>query len=113
MDLDFHEKFKSVILEIEMAGRDYAEKKAISWQAQELKYAILSEEMKKLPKDLAFNLKDSLARASEGYRQYLKETAQAIKEENIAKAIYEKHRANFEALRCLSSLEKTTRQIIN
>ena len=113
MDIDFHERFKAVIYEIEMSGRDYAEKKARSWQAQELKHAILSQEMKKLPKELPFNAKEANARCSVGYITYLKETAEAIKQENIAKAVYEKHRANFEALRCLISLEKTTRQVVN
>ena len=113
MDIDFLERFKSCVLEIETSGRDYAEKKAKSWQAQELKYAVLAEEMKKLPSDWPFNLRESNARTSEGFRQYIKETSNAIKEENIAKAIYEKARANFEALRCLISLEKTTRQIIH
>jgi hypothetical protein len=112
MDLDFEDKFRKVIMEIEKSGKDYAEKKALSWQSQELKYAVMSQEMASLQSDMAMNVKELAAKSSPGYKQYVKETAEMIRQENIAKAIYEKWRASFEALRSLSSLEKATRNII-
>lgn len=112
MDLDFYERFEQAVKRLEEAGRDYAEKKGQAYQAQELKSSVLAQEMKKLPSDWAINRKEAEARISTGFLAYVKETASAIKAEGIAKAVYEKERANFEALRSLISLEKHTRQII-
>jgi hypothetical protein len=95
----------------EKAGIDYADKKALSWQAQELKYAIMSQEMFSLQPDMAMNAKELAAKSSPGYKQYVKETAEMIRQENIAKAVYEKWKNSFEALRSLSSLEKVTRHL--
>jgi len=106
------DKFRKVIMEIEKSGKDYAEKKALSWQSQELKYAVMSQEMASLPFDMGAGAKEIASKSSEGYKQYVKETAEMIRQENIAKAIYEKWRSSFEALRSLSSLEKATRNII-
>lgn len=112
MDLDLHERFEQILEKIEEAGRDYAEKKGQSYQAQELKSSVLAQEMKKLPSDWAINRKEAEARCSDGFLQYIRETAKAIKDEGVSKAIYERWKAEFEALRSLTSLEKSTRQII-
>ena len=108
MNIDFFEKFRKIISEMEKAGKDYADKKALSWQSQELKYAVMSQEMASLPADMAQGAKETAAKSSEGYKQYVKETAEMIRQENIAKAILEKWKCSFEALRSLSSLEKAT-----
>lgn len=111
MNLDFHHKFQDVVREMEKAGKHYADMKAISWQSQELKYAVISEEMKRAVSS-SVAAKEIEAKASEGYQQYIKETAEAIRQENIAKAVYEKWKASFEALRSLCSLEKATQNAI-
>lgn len=113
MDLDFEDKFRKVVLEIEKSGRDYADKKALSWQSQELKYAVMSQEMASLQPTMAQGAKELIAKSSEGYKKYVQETAEMIRQENIAKAVYEKWKASFEALRSLSSLEKRTRTLID
>lgn len=107
MNLDFHQKFQDVIRKMEESGKDYADKKAISWQSQELKYAMISEQMK-LSSASSVAMREIEAKASPAYQTYLAETAEAIRQENIAKAVYEKWRASFEAIRSLSSLEKQT-----
>ena len=112
MNLDFEQKFRDVIMRMETAGKDYADKKALSWQAQELKYAIISQQMNGQPAGMAMNAKELAAKSSEGYTLYLKETAEMIRQENIARAVYEKWKASFEALRSLSSLEKATQNQI-
>jgi len=112
MNLDFEHKFRDVIMKMETAGKDYADKKAISWQSQELKYAIISQEMNALPSEMGSGMKEIKAKASDGYKKYLSETSEMIRQENIAKAIYEKWKASFEALRSLSSLEKATQNQI-
>ena len=113
MDLDFEARFRKVVLEIEKSGRDYADKKALSWQAQELKYAVMSQEMAFIQSDMGQGAKEVMAKSSDGYKKYVQETAEMIRQENIAKAVYEKWRCSFEALRSLSSLEKATRNYID
>ena len=113
MDLDFEDKFRKVVLEIEKSGRDYANKKALSWQAQELKYAVMSQEIDSISSDIGQGAKEVMAKSSEGYKKYVQETAEMIRQENIAKAVYEKWKASFEALRSLISLEKKTRGLVN
>lgn len=110
MDLDFQSSFRQIITKMEETGRDYAEKKGQAWQQEELKHSVLAQEMKKLPSDWAINRKESEARSSEGFLAYLKECGDAITAEGIAKAVHERWKAEFEALRSLSSLEKSTRQ---
>lgn len=112
MEINFESRFRKTIDSLEKAGMDYAEKKGQAWQAQELKHAVLAQEMKKLPNDWAINRKEVEARSSEGFLAYLKETTALIKAEGVSKAVYEKWRAEFEALRSLISLEKSTRQAI-
>lgn len=111
MNLDFEDKFRKVIMKVDEAGRDYADKKALSWQSQELKYAVMSQEMSSLPQDMAQGAKEVASKSSDGYKQYIKETAEMIRQENIAKAVYEKWKMSFEALRSLSSLEKVTQNL--
>ncbi len=98
---------------MEKAGIDYANKKALAWQAMELKYAVMSQEMASLQPNMAQGAKELIAKSSEGYKKYIEETAEMIRQENIAKAVYEKWKASFEALRSLSSLEKRTRVLID
>lgn len=113
VDLDFEAKFRHIVMEMEKSGKDYADKKALSWQTQELKYAVMSQEMASFQPDMAQGAKETAAKSSPGYKQYVKETAEMIRQENIAKAVYEKWKASFEALRSLSSLEKRTRVLID
>ena len=51
------------------------------------------------------------AKASTSYMQHITETAEAIKKELRLKAEFEKWKASFEALRSLSSLEKSSRNL--
>lgn len=110
VDLDFYSKFRSTIEKIEQVGLAYAEAKSQSWQAQELKHSILASIMAgfgDVPKTKA----ESMARATEDYKRYIKETAESIRKELCLRAEYEKWKSSFEALRSLSSLEKVTRNL--
>jgi hypothetical protein len=107
MNLDFHDKFKDVIIKMEKAGNSYAEAKGQSWQAQELKYTVLSSIMNNM-KDVAVTARESLAKGHPDYVAYVKETSELIKAELKFKCEYEKWKNSFEALRSLSSLEKYT-----
>lgn len=111
MNLDFESKFRSVIKKISETGEDYAEKKGRSWQQQELKYSVLSSIIKGLG-DMPLSKAEILAKGSEEFSNYIRETADAIKAELRAKAEYEKYKASFEALRSLCSLEKSTQKEI-
>ena len=108
MDLDFEDKFRQCIKKISEIGELYAEAKGQSWQAQELKGSILASLIKAQP-DLPISKAEIIARASEEYRKFLAETSTTITKELKLKAEYEKWKATFEALRSLSSLEKSTR----
>lgn len=112
MDLDLHHAFEVACANIEESGKDYADKKARAWQSEELKHAVLAQIMKKLPSDWPMNRKEAEARCSEDFLKYLRETTADIKAEGVSKAVYERRRAEFEALRSLTSLEKSTRQIV-
>ncbi len=110
MDLDFEDKFRQCIKKISEIGNLYAEAKGQSWQAQELKGAILSSIMGKM-ENIAVTAREPMAKGNPEYIAYVKETAEAIKKELKLKAEYEKWKSSFEALRSLSSLEKATRNL--
>ena len=108
MDLDFENKFRTIIKKISEVGEQYAEAKGQSWQMQELKSSVLSKIISGVP-DMAVSKAEITARASDEYKTYIQETAKAITKELKLKAEYEKWKSSFEALRSLSSLEKSTR----
>ena len=110
MDLDFEAKFRTIIMKISKVGEEYAEAKGQSWQAQELKGSVLASIIKAQP-DMPTSKAEIIARASEEYKSYIAETASAITKELKLKAEYEKWKASFEALRSLSSLEKSSRNL--
>ena len=110
-DLDFEQKFRHIITKIAEVGELYAEAKGQSWQLQELKGTVLSKiirEQGEIPTSKA----EIIAKASPDYEKYIQETGEAIKKELRFKAEYEMWKASFEALRSLSSLEKSTRNQI-
>lgn len=113
MDLDFYNRFKQSIEEIKVTGEKYAEARAKSYYAQEMKGSILASIMYKLPGDTPVSRAEISAKASEEYKQYLKETAEAIKLEHKFKNDLEVAKAKFEGNRSLSSLEKRTRSLID
>lgn len=108
MDVDFYNKFKTIIADMQKIGLEYAEARGQSWQAQELAGAVLSQEMKKVEASSIEQRKID-AKNTEGYKEYIKATAVLIKNELVLKAKYEGVKATFEAYRSLSSLEKATR----
>ena len=112
MNLDFEDKFRQCIKKISETGELYAEAKGQSWQMQELKGSVLSSLVCKQP-EVPVSRAEINARASEEYKQFILETADAIKKELRLKAEYEKWKSSFEALRSLSSLEKSTQAHLN
>jgi len=111
MNLDFESKFRQIIKKIEETGYAYSEAKGQSWQSQELKSSVLASLIKKQA-DIPVSKAEINARASDEYRTYVTETAQAITKELRLKAEYEKWKSSFEALRSLCSLEKSTQKEI-
>jgi len=111
MDIDFFEKFKDCISKLASIGEDYALAKAQSWQFQELCSVIRSEEFKKFP-DLSIAKAEAESKTSERYIKHLEITKDSIHKELSLKAQYEAQKSRFEALRSLSSLEKSTRALI-
>ena len=107
----FQEKFEKVVIGIEKAGYDYAEKKAQSWQMQELRKVVLAKEMSKCDVKSSVE-KERLALVSEEYQNHILGTSQAIHEELKAKAKCEKLSNQFEAYRSLCSLEKKQMNIL-
>jgi len=110
IDLDFEDKFRKTIAKISEIGELYAEAKGQSWQMQELRSSMLASLMVRQG-DIPVSKSEILAKASDEYRQYVLETAEAIKKELRLKAQYEAEKARFEAYRSLSSLEKATRNL--
>lgn len=93
-------------------GEQYADAKAQSWQLQELCSSIKSSLLLKALSEnegMSQQKAEAIAKASIEYRNHLDGTAAAIQKELSLKAKYEKTRSSFEALRSLSSLEKSTR----
>lgn len=106
MHLDFQEDFRECWDKIEEVGKLYAKSKAVSWHAQELKSSILASIINK--QDAKSHSKaESMAKASEEYKTFLKETSEKIEIELCLKAELDKWKAKFEGTRSLSSLEKS------
>ena len=111
MNLDFEDKFRNCIKKIAEIGEQYAEAKGQSWQAQELKHTVLASIIKSIG-DMPMSKAETLARATEDYKDYIRQTSEAITKELKLKAQYEMWKSSFEALRSLSSLEKSTQREI-
>ena len=107
MNLDFEDKFRTVIMKMEKAGNEYAEAKGQSWQLQELKSSVLANIIQSLP-EMPVSKAEIIAKASKDYREFIQQTSESIKKELKLKSEYEKWKSSFEALRSLSSLEKHT-----
>lgn len=110
MDLDFQDKFKKVLEAIDKAGIEYASAKSNSYYSQEMKGSILASIML-ASGEKTVSKSELIAKDSPEYRQHLKETAESIKNELLAKSKYEKLKCQFEAYRSLSSLEKSSRNL--
>lgn len=111
MNSEFYSDFKSCWEKIEEVGLAYAEIRGKSYQSQELKGSVLASIIKKYP-SLPISKAEIEARDSQEYRKHLEETAQLITKELRLKASYERWKAQFEAMRSLSSLEKVTQNQI-
>lgn len=107
MNLDWHSKFEQVITALGKAGEDYAQKKSISYQLQEMRSVILARKAQEF-KDLPQYRQEAMARSSEEYIKHIEGTAEAIRQELSAKSKYEKLSAQLEAYRSLCSLDKKT-----
>ena len=105
MELNFFNSFKDTIEKMEKIGNEYALAKGQSWQAQELKGSVIASLIRKCG-DIPMSKAEILAKDSDDYRKYLKETSESITKELQLKAQYEKEKCRFEAYRSLSSLEK-------
>ena len=95
---------------MEETGTLYAEAKGQSWQMQELKGSVLASIINKTGESV-MSRAEIIAKSSEEYQAYVKETAEVIKTELKLKCEYEKWKCSFEALRSLSSLEKVTQNL--
>ena len=105
--LDFENQFDRTIKKIEEVGKLYAEARGQSYQAQELKGSVLSSIIKSQG-EMPISKAEILAKSSDDYTTYVKETAQAITKELRLKAEYEAWKSRFEATRSLCSLQKST-----
>lgn len=112
MNLDFEDKFRTIIKKMAEVGNEYAEAKGQSWQMQELKGSILATLINKQGSSVSVAQRETIAKGSEDFQTYIRETSDAIKKELKLKSEYEKWKASFEALRSLSSLEKKTMDTI-
>lgn len=112
MNVDFESKFRNCIKKIAEIGERYAEAKGQSWQAQELKGSILASLINNQGSDGSVAGREAIARGSDDYKAYIRETAALITKELSLKAEYEKWKSSFEALRSLCSLEKSTQKEI-
>ena len=111
MNIDFEDKFRNCIKKIGEIGEAYAEAKGQSWQMQELKGSMLASIINRSGESVVSKA-EIIAKSSEEYQSYVRETSQAIKKELSLKAQYEMWKSSFEALRSLSSLEKATQKEI-
>lgn len=115
MNVDFQSSFQHILLKLEESGQEYAEARKRSYYSQEMvssiKASIMLRAMEENPK-LSVAKAELIAKASEDYKQHLKETSEAIYDENVKRSEYKKWDASFEANRSLSSLEKRTQQLI-
>lgn len=108
MDLDFYDRFKNVIAEMQKLGEEYAEAKGQSWNAQELLPSILAQEIKKITTG-SIELRKIEAKNSEVYKEAVRNCTVLLKNELTIKAKLDCAKARFEAYRSLSSLEKANR----
>jgi len=106
MDVELADKLKQAVTMIEKKGTAYAEAKGTSWNLQELRKVILSEQVRAQNPTLSVAEREHFARTTDEYKTHLKGTSEAIKKELIAKAEYERWTAQVEALRSLLSHEK-------
>ena len=111
MNSEFYQDFRQCWEKIEEVGNLYAEARGQSYQAQELKGSVLASIIKRYP-DLPISKAEIEAKASDDYKNYIIETSEAIKKELKLKAQYERWKAQLEATRSLSSLEKVTQHQI-
>lgn len=96
---------------MERLGKSYAEARALSWLLQEQKKVVLAKEMAKHV-DLSAAKAEMLALGSEEYEIHLNGTKEAIGEEARLRAELERWTMQFEALRSLSSLEKSKMNMV-
>lgn len=111
MNSEFYSDFKQCWEKIEGVGLLYAEARGQSYQSQELKGSILASLIKNYP-NLPVSKAEIEAKDSPEYRKHIEETAEKITKELCLKAKYERWKAQFEATRSLSSLEKVTQNQI-
>ena len=108
MELDFQDKFRKAIMEIEKTGKDYALAKGISWQLQEMRKVVLADQIRTFDPEKSVSERENAARTTQEYKTHLEGTKEAIQNELQTKIMYEKATATFEALRSLCSLTKKT-----
>jgi hypothetical protein len=101
---DWTKRFQDAQADIENSGKDYALKKARSWQLQKMESVILASLMNDMEGPISS--KEIRAKSSKQYVLHIEGTAVAIEEELTAKARYEKAVAVHESLRSLISLDK-------
>lgn len=106
MNLDMLSKFQECWEKIEEVGSEYAEAKGQSWQAQELKGSMLASLINKQEASISVAQREAIAKGSEDFQSYIRQTADFIKKELRLKAQLEMWKAKFESMRSLSSLEK-------
>lgn len=103
--MGFEQEFDYVIQKMEEAGLAYADRKSKSWHSQQLTGSVLASIIKTFG-EKPISRAEVEAKDSEDYRTHLRETAEAIHEELVAKAKYERYEKEFEKLRSVCSLEK-------
>ena len=105
--MDWENKLRQSVIKIEEVGKEYAEARALSWLLQEQKKVILATEMSKSQaKSIAEKEREALM--SEAYKTHLEGTKEAIGEEHRLRATYDRYKSQFEALRSLLSMKKST-----
>jgi len=109
--IDFQAKFRATLQQLETVGVQYAEAKGVSWQLQELRKIVLSEEMQKATANTVAD-RENQARCSQVYKQHVEGTKEAITREHALKAKYERFYAQYEALRSLCAQETARMKIL-
>jgi len=104
MITDFESKMRKAVGDIETYGKEYAVKKAVSWQLQEMRKVVLAEMIRAQNTTLSYADRETFARCSPEYKTHLEGTKEAIQNELTAKAMVEKSQAAYECLRSLCSL---------
>lgn len=111
MNPQFNDEFNEAVKNIGLTGDAYAIAKSKSWLLQELKGSMLAQLMRETGSE-KISRSEMIARSSTQYRDFLDGVSEAIKQELLAKGQYERSRAEFEKLRSLCSLEKSTQKEI-